>query len=90
MENRDNTENQLDLEREIFLGAFQELVHAHDDLSASRRELSDAFIATIKRELVELGMEYTDIYMNITDGTLLDQIGTCLEQDNNFGQLHTL
>lgn len=84
MENRDNTDNQLKLEREIFQRSLKELVHANSDLTASRREFRDSFIETIKSELAELGMESTDIGINMTDGILLNQTDDCLELDSNL------
>ncbi len=83
MENRDNTESQLKIKREIFAGAFKEFARTNYDLSVSRRERSDSFIEAIKSELTELGMESTDIGINLTDGILLGDMDTFLELDTN-------
>ena len=83
MENRDNIESQLKIEREIFAGAFKEFARTNYDLSVSRRARSDSFIQAIKRELTELGMESTDIGINLTDGILSADIDTFLELDTN-------
>jgi DNA repair protein RecN (Recombination protein N) len=83
MENRDNIESQLKIEREIFARAFKKFARTNYDLSVSRRARSDSFTEAIKRELTELGMESTEIGINLTDGILLGDMDTFLELDTN-------
>ncbi|MEC8945528.1 MAG: AAA family ATPase [Chloroflexota bacterium] len=81
MEASENVELQLESTIEKFESVVEDFQTANYSLSMDRRAACDSFIESVKNELAELGMDSTDICINITDGILSDKREDILRLD---------
>tara|TARA_Y100000590_G_scaffold367925_1_gene428275 strand:- start:11708 stop:13477 length:1770 start_codon:yes stop_codon:yes gene_type:complete len=81
MEASENVELQLESTIEKFESAVEDFQTANYSLSMDRKAACDSFIESVRSELAELGMDSTDICINITDGILSDKREDILRLD---------
>ena len=73
MEDSENVELRLESTIAKFESVVEDFQSANYSLSMDRKAACNSFIESVKNELAELGMDSTDICINIADGILSDK-----------------